>query len=129
MDKRQFKSFLSAYRESVQKGEKAKGEDGQPIQRETDWIYFDRETLENLLKKADPNTGGIKMYLGVYTKENLDILPKDREDRDKYIGMLSLALTPANRTKEGIMDVQEEEIYENGGTICPPFCKPPPTEI
>ncbi|PRY89963.1 hypothetical protein [Mongoliibacter ruber] len=129
MDNRQFKSFVSAYRDSLQKGEKAKGPDGKPIESETDWIYFDRETLEKLLKMTDPKTGGIKMYLGVYTKENLDILPKDREDRENYIGMLSLALTPANRTRQGIVDVQEEEIYENGGTLCPPFCQPPPTEI
>lgn len=129
MDNRQFKSFLSAYRESIQKGEKAIGADGLPIKRETDWIYFDREILEKLLNMADPRTGGIKMYLGVYTKENLDILPKDREDREKYIGMLSLALAPANRTEEGIVDVQDEGTYENGGTLCPPFCQPPPTEI
>lgn len=137
MTREEFEAFQSAYNESVRKCLKGKDKNGKDIEEQTEWIWFDRKTLMDLLNNADKETGGIKMYLGQYDKNNIEILPKQYPDRESCIGRISLALIPANKTESGIIDVafsreisekssEQSDLIMNGGTICPPFCVPPP---
>ncbi len=139
MTKEEFDAFKSAYDLSVRKCIKGKDKNGKDIEEQTKWIWFDRKTLMDLLNNADEETGGIKMYLGQYDKNNINILPEKYPDRESCIGRISLALTPANKSEAGIIDVtssgdisrtssesDQSYLILNGGTICPPFCIPPP---
>jgi hypothetical protein len=139
MTKEELDAFKSAYDISVRKCIKGKDKNGKDIEEQTEWIWFDRKTLMDLLNNADEETGGIKMYLGQYDKNNINILPDKYPDRESCIGRISLALTPANKTEAGIIDVtssgdisrtsseiEQSYLVMNGGTICPPFCIPPP---
>ncbi|MCR9016903.1 hypothetical protein [Aquiflexum gelatinilyticum] len=133
MTKEELKNFVSVYNKSVRKGIKGKNKEGKDVQEQTSWAFFTREEIERLLEITDPKSGGIKIYFGQYDKENLDLVPKDRKDREDYIGMVSLALSAANQKEDGIFDVfdnQSEEVSDtnsiaNGGKICPPYCQPP----
>lgn len=136
MTREQLELFRRAYAKSVKKCVKGKNKNGKDIAEQSDWVFFDRELLQSLLDMTDPKTGGLKMYFGQYDKENLDILPKDRKDREDYIGRMSIAIAAANRTEKGIIDVDDpsEEssktksrsggAIENGGSLCPPACNP-----
>lgn len=139
MTKEELDAFKSAYDISVRKCIKGKDKNGKDIEEQTEWIWFDRKTLMDLLNNADEEIGGIKMYLGQYDKNNINILPEKYPDRESCIGRISLALTPANKTEAGIIDVtssgdisrtsseiEQSYLVMNGGTICPPFCIPPP---
>jgi hypothetical protein len=138
MTREELEAFRSAYDKSVRKCKKGKDKKGKKIEEQTEWIWFDRNTLMDLLKHADEKTGGIKMYIGQYDKKNIKILPDSFPDKENYIGRISLALTPANKTDAGIIDVtsssvevlrassEESNLIRNAGSICPPFCSPPP---
>jgi hypothetical protein len=133
MTREELKNFVSVYNRSVRKGIKGKDKEGKDVEEQTSWAFFDREVIEKLLAQTDPKAGGIKIYLGQYDKDNLDLVPKDRKDREDYIGRVSLALSAANREEDGIFDVFGTNLnsdggtgsIENGGRICPPYCKPP----
>ena len=136
MTREQLEQFRRAYDKSVKKCVKGKNKNGKDIAEQSDWVFFDRELIQTLLDMTDPKTGGLKMYFGQYDKENLDILPKDRKDREDYIGRMSIAIAAANRTEGGIIDVAEESkdsiisarssnsSTRNGGMLCPPNCNP-----
>lgn len=130
MDRKQLELFRKAYDNSVKKCIKGKDKNGKDIEEQSNWVFFDRATLEKLLSMTDPKTGGIKMYFGQYDKENLDIIPLDRPLREDYIGRISLALAASNRTEQGMEDiylansVEEDGGLENGGNLCPPQCNP-----
>lgn len=142
MTKEELEAFRSAYDKSVRKCKKGKNNKGEEIEEQTEWIWFDRNTLMDLLKHADDASGGIKMYIGQYDKKNINILPDSYPEKENCIGRISLALTPANKTDAGIIDVTAPTIADaaeisramsvqsnmilNGGTICPPYCSPPP---
>ena len=137
MTKEEFEAFKSAYDKSVRKCIKGKDNNDKAIEEQTEWIWFDRKTLLDLLNIADQTTGGIKMYIGQYDKKNIEMLPESYPDQESCIGRISLALIPANRTDSGIIDVtssNEDSIksgdqsnsIRNAGTLCPPFCSPPP---
>lgn len=142
MTREELEAFRSAYDKSVRKCKKGKDKKGKKIGEQTEWIWFDRNTLMDLLKHADEKTGGIKMYIGQYDKKNIKILPDSYPEKENCIGRISLALTPANRTDVGIIDVTSStsdaaeisrttsvqgNFIRNAGTMCPPFCSPPPT--
>lgn len=138
MTKEEFDAFKSVYDKSVRKCIKGRDNNDKDIEEQTEWIWFDRNTLLNLLNHADEKTGGIKMYIGQYDKKNIELLPERYPNRESCIGRISLALTPANRTDAGIIDVTESSsevsksssqgnnLLKNAGTMCPPFCAPPP---
>ena len=48
-----FESMKAKYDKEVKKGKPAKGKNDKEKDNQTDWIFFDRETLEGLLAKAD----------------------------------------------------------------------------
>jgi hypothetical protein len=130
MNRKQLNLFRKEYDKSIKKCVKGKDKEEIEIQEQSDWVFFERATLEKLLAMTDVKTGGIKMYFGQYNEENLDMIPLDRPFREDYIGRLSLALSASNRTTQGIQDVysadsvMEDQGLENGGTICPPDCNP-----
>ena len=130
MDRKQLELFRKAYDNSVKKCIKGKDQNGKDIEEQTNWVFFERATLEKLLAMTDPKTGGIKMYFGQYDQENLGMIPLDRPLREDYIGRMSVALSASNRTAQGIEDIYlsdssaEDQGLENGGKICPPECNP-----
>jgi hypothetical protein len=133
MNQADLKKFVKPYRATIQRGEPARNEDGNVIKDQTHWAFFDRTTIEKLLQMTDPKNGGIKIYFGQYDRENIYLVPQDRLDRDQYIGKISVALSAANKEQNGIFDVflsaegqrSGGNSIENGGIICPPYCKPP----
>lgn len=126
MNNKQLEAFRNAYRESVKIGIKGKDKNGHDIEEQSDWVWFDRESLKKLLDTSDERTGGIKMYFGQYDKDNLDILPADRKNREDYIGRISIAMVASNKTDYGYEDLQKPDGggIKNGGDLCPPDCNP-----
>lgn len=135
MNQDDLKKFVKPYRASIQVGEPGRDEQGAAIKNQSQWVFFDRATIEKLLRLTDDNKGGIKVYFGQYDRENLYLVPQDRKDREQYIGKISVALSAANQESDGIYDVfssqkslrSDGDSIENGGTICPPYCRPPVT--
>jgi hypothetical protein len=136
MTKEELDAFTSAYSKSVKKCIKGKDKNGKDLEEQSDWVFFDRKLIQDLLDMTDPKSGGLKLYFGQYDKENLDILPIDQQDREDYIGRISIAIAAANKTESGIIDLMTESknstdltpdsggYTRNGGQLCPPDCNP-----
>ena len=133
MKKEDLKKFIEPYKKHVQKGLPGIDSNGKLVTEQSQWAFFDRAAIEKLLQMTDPETGGIKIYFGQYDRENIYLVPEDREDREQYIGRISVALSAANKEVDGIFDVflssdsieSGEDSIENGAGLCPPYCKPP----
>ncbi|WP_291783641.1 hypothetical protein [Cecembia sp.] len=134
MTKDDLKRFIKPYQKHVQKGLPAIDKCGHLVTEQSQWVFFDRETIQKLLDMTDPSTGGIKIYFGQYSRENIYLIPEDRLDKEEYIGKISVALSAANEDKDGIFDLfaQEskhkssgDESVQNAGKLCPPHCRPP----
>lgn len=128
ISKADFEQMKAKYDKEVKKGKPAKNKKGKDKDDQTDWIFFDRETLEALLAKSDPDPkkGGIQFYFTEYTAEIAEkYYPNDAE---KVTGAITLVLRPATLEKELISTSTEEEgnYYENFGRMCPPYCEPKP---
>jgi hypothetical protein len=129
ISKEDFESMKKKYDKEVKKGKPAKDGKNKDKIDQTDWIFFDRETLERLLAKADadPKKGGIQFYITEYTEEvAAKYYPNEVE---KLTGALTLVMRPANLEENQVASAlgDGEDNYENRGTICPPFCDPAPT--
>lgn len=141
MTKEELEAFRNAYQKAAKKSIKAKNKDGKEIDEQSDWVWFDRNTIQNLLDMTDQDQGGIKIYFGQYDKKNLEILPEDRRNKHDYEGLVSLALVACNKTKTEYEDIYTatNEIQKdsnlmlmsrggespvNAGDVCPPICKP-----
>jgi hypothetical protein len=129
ISKEDFESMRKKYEKEVKQGKPAKDKKGKDKTDQTNWIFFDRETLERLLSKADPDPkkGGIQFYFTEYTAEIAEKhYPNDAE---QLTGALTLVLRPEKLENETISPTVEEEDYgyENFGRMCPPFCDPSPT--
>ncbi|MFC3879590.1 molecular chaperone DnaK [Algoriphagus namhaensis] len=128
ISKADFESMKAKYDAEVKKGKPAKGNNGREKDDQTDWIFFDRETLESLLAEADkdPKVGGIQFYFTEYTKETAQkYYPKNP---DKYEGQLNLVLKAGN-LREGVVEATDTDDggdYQNRGKVCPPDCNPEP---
>ncbi|MBN7814793.1 molecular chaperone DnaK [Algoriphagus pacificus] len=128
ISKADFESMRAKYDKEVKKGKPAKDKNGKDKTDQTNWIFFDRETLEGLLAKADqdPKKGGIQFYITEYTEEvATKYYPNDV---DKVTGALALVMRPANLDEGQLSLTAGEDDYANHGTICPPFCDPEPTD-
>ncbi len=130
ISKKDFESMKAKYDAEVKIGKPAKDKKGKDKADQTNWVFFDRETLESLLAKsdADPKKGGIQFYFTEYTAEIAERhYPNEAE---QLAGALTLVLKAANLENEIITATEgEEEEYENYGRICPPHCEPTPTSI
>ncbi|WP_051316048.1 hypothetical protein [Algoriphagus vanfongensis] len=118
------KSFLemkSKYDKEVRSGKPGK-ERKKDIDHQTDWVFFDRAYLQEILDKTDEKTGGIKFYLTEYTEETAK--ETHPEDPEKYIGRLTLVLCPTNLGGDKEIGDDEEDYY-NSGELCPPTCPRP----
>ncbi|EAZ82197.1 hypothetical protein [Algoriphagus machipongonensis] len=127
ISKEDFKSMQKKYDKEVKKGKPAKDKKGKDKVDQTNWIFFNRETLEGLLEKADkdPKKGGIQFYITEYTEEVAQKYhPKEVE---QLTGALTIVMRPANLEEDQLTLTAGEEDYENNGRICPPFCDPEPT--
>lgn len=144
MTRQELEAFRKAYEGSVKRCIKGKDKNGKEIDEQSDWVFFDRATIQRLLDLTDRRTGGIRIYFGQYEKANIDIISDGRKDKEEYIGRLSVALAAANKTKNGYIDIDEPQPEtkskvatqmfmstssggggtENMGTLCPPECAP-----
>ncbi|MCH7402522.1 hypothetical protein ACFOUP_17585 [Belliella kenyensis] len=126
MKKVTFKKFRAYYRKHGKINNPGINSHGKSINEQTNWVWFDRETIEAALAHADPRgkVGGLKMYFGQYDEETINCLPKDCKKKEAYIGRISLVLVPANKVEKGLEEVKfsEEDGGWNGGVICPPDC-------
>lgn len=131
MKPEEFRKFIEAYNRQGKKSKKAKDHNGNEIEDQTDWVWFDRKTLQELIDMTDSKNGGIKIYFGQYDEETLSLVPKERSKREDYIGRISLALAPCNKTETDFEDVSlmksssdDDSNLRNGGHLCPPGCNP-----
>lgn len=142
MTKEELESFRKAYQKEAKKSIKAKNRKGKVIQEQSDWVWFDRKTIQKLLDMTDPEKGGIKIYFGQYDEKNVVMLPKELREKHDFVGRVSLALAACNKTETEFEDIYSEpnEILEtselkllnsndrdspvNAGSVCPPICNP-----
>lgn len=139
MTREELEAFRKAYQKAAKKSVKANNGKDQPINEQSDWVWFDRDSIQKLLDMTDPKTGGIKIYFGQYDKENIEMLPQDRKNREEYVGMVSLALVASNKSKTSYTDIlsgdetnSNDSVVKsdqgpsplNAGELCPPDCNP-----
>ncbi|MBA4298521.1 MAG: molecular chaperone DnaK [Cyclobacterium sp.] len=126
ISKKDFEEMQKKYKQEVGKGKPGKNPKGD-VTKQTEWVFFDRDTLQNLLDQADQDgkTGGIKFYLTEYTEE----LAKKWHptEPNSYSGGITLVLKAANLKDGKPVDVTDSEVageeYENRGIKCPPTCQ------
>lgn len=122
ISKQDFLKMQDKYKKEVKKGKPGKNKTTD-ITDQTDWVFFDRETLEAILAEADmdPKKGGIKIYITEYTEESAqDIHP---EDPEIYVGRLALVLSPVNSSVLRASVTDGDGSYYNKGVSCPPTCQ------
>lgn len=116
MDLKIFRQLRENYEKFIANAEKAVNED--TAKDQTRSIFFDRKTIEELLAKTDEKEGGLKIYLGMYDKETVNVRG-EKADSEEYIGKLTLILAASNDNSS----TTEDSWIMNGGKICPPNCK------
>lgn len=127
MKRKDLEKFREAYDTSMKRAIKGLDKNGNPIEEQSDWVYFEKETLEKMLKQIQ-GEGGIKFYFGQYDKENLYILPRETDQREDYIGRVSVAMVGCKKDENGKLveleldDEVDSDSIQNGGSLCPPFC-------
>lgn len=120
ISKDDFLKMQEKYDKEVKKGKPAKDKKNKDIDNQTDWVFFDKKTLQDILDKADDVKGGIKFYMTEYTEDTAPVV-----DTDEYVGRLTLVLSPTTlEASAGLGDPEEEEYY-NKGQMCPPSCPTP----
>lgn len=141
MTREELEAFRKAYQKAAKKSVKAKNGKGRAIDEQSDWVWFDRKSIQQILDMTDPKEGGIKIYLGQYDKKNINMLPKEMREKHDYVGKVSLALVACNKTKEEFEDIYSDTLVDsekdlksqrsdggisplNAGNVCPPICKP-----
>ncbi|MBD8488771.1 hypothetical protein IFO69_08445 [Echinicola sp. CAU 1574] len=137
LTKKQFRKLRRKYGKEIGKGYPGVNKKGKEIKDQTEWIWFSRKEIEEVLSKTDAEKGGIKFYFGEYDESFESILGEE------YVGRLTLAMVPSNKEGEkdfvelgvssidrmslmaeegeGDGDDEEEDAY-NFGNICPPTC-------
>ncbi len=120
ISKADFEEMKAKYDKEVKKGKSAKDKNNKDVTDQTDWIFFDRSTLEEIL--ADPKSEGIKFYFTEYTEEVAKAYYP--ENPDEYVGRVNLVMTAS--TENGKIEISNADgtnIYYNRGVICPPTCQ------
>jgi surface antigen len=120
ISKADFEEMKAKYNKEVKKGKSAKDKNNKDVTDQTDWIFFDRSTLEEIL--ADPKAEGIKFYFTEYTEEVAKAYYP--ENPDEYVGRVNLVMTAS--TENGKIEISNADgtnTYYNRGDICPPTCQ------
>lgn len=120
--KKDFEEMQKKYDQEVKKGQPGKGE-SKEVTDQTNWIIFDRETIEEVLSQTDkdPKKGGIKIYFTEYTEETAkQIHPKDWKE---YVGRMTLVLSPVASNEKSLSLQDDGGNYYNKGQQCPPRCE------
>lgn len=122
ISKQDFLAMQEKYKKEVKKGKPGKNKTTD-ITDQTDWVFFDRETLEAILLEADkdPKKGGVKFYLTEYTEETAKTIHP--ENPDTYVGRLALVLSPVTAENGEITVADGDGNYYNKGVSCPPTCQ------
>jgi len=126
ISKQDFEEMQKKYKEEVGQGKPGKNPKGE-VKKQTEWVFFDRETLQNILDQADQDgkTGGIKFYLAEYPESLAN--KWHPSDPDDYSGSITLVLKAANLENGKPIDVESvnraETEYDNDGMKCPPKCQ------
>ncbi|WP_200975100.1 hypothetical protein [Echinicola sp. 20G] len=137
LSKNQFKKLRKKYEKEIKKGYPGVNKKGKEIKDQTEWIWFSRKEIEEVLAKTDAEKGGIKFYFGEYDDSFESTLGEE------YVGRLTLAMVPTDKEgdqsfvelgvssvdrmslmteeDEGDGDDEEEDAY-NYGNMCPPTC-------
>jgi hypothetical protein len=119
ISKADFEQMKAKYDQEVKKGKPGKGKNGE-VNDQTDWLFVDRQTLEEIL--ADPKATGIKIYLTEYTEDVAKAYYP--EDPEQYVGRLNLVLTgSSDNGKEDILDGNGNTTYYDRAKVCPPYCQ------
>lgn len=119
ISKADFEQMKAKYDQEVKKGKPGKGKNGD-IDNQTDWIFFDRSTLEEIL--ADKKASGIKFYFTEYTEEIAKAYYP--ENPDAYVGRVNLVITASSEGGKGdILDETGNGTYYNKAQMCPPTCQ------
>ncbi|MDX5339072.1 MAG: molecular chaperone DnaK [Cyclobacteriaceae bacterium] len=119
ISKEDFDQMKAKYDKEIKKGKPAKSKKGD-VTDQTNWIFFDRETLERVLAQADPDPkkGGIKFYFTEYTEE---IAEKYHPGQgNEYEGLMTLVFEASSTDK---LALEGESDLENIGRLCPPTCE------
>jgi len=96
ISKEDFELMKSKYDKEFKKGKSTKNSEGKDKILQTNWIFFDRETLEGLLGKVDkdPKIGGIQFYITEYMEE---VAAKYYPNAvEQLTGALTIVMRPAN---------------------------------
>ncbi|WP_186757093.1 hypothetical protein [Echinicola salinicaeni] len=118
--KKQFDDITKKYKNEVKKGLTGIGKDGKEIKDQTDWIWFSKEEIQNVL---DEGKAGIRFYFSQYDESF------GEELGEEYVGRLTLAMLPGDEkivaeatSEEGESADAERDYAYNYGGICPPGC-------
>lgn len=118
MELKKFNRMCNRYGKHIGRGKSCKDCNGQKITNQSQAIWFDRKSIQELLDKTDEQTGGIKIYFGEYDEETIGEI-SDVGDPKGMIGKLTVILGASNDNEDPI----EEAMLMNGGKICPPHCR------
>ncbi|WP_297338052.1 molecular chaperone DnaK [Algoriphagus sp.] len=119
ISKEDFLEMKGKYDKEVKKGKPGKNKNGQ-VDDQTNWVFFNRETLERVLAEAgnDPLKGGIQFFITEYSEKTAKKYHPNNPD--EYEGRLTLVMKPIKDV--GLIGDDEEGDYENTGVQCPPSC-------
>lgn len=115
MDFRKFDRLRKQYEEFIAKAENDL--DGGKAIQQTRSVWFDRHTIEELLKQTDPKRGGIKVFFGKYDEETLSE-SNTSANKKELDGKLTVILAASNDNN----DPEVESMVVNAGKVCPPDC-------
>ncbi|MBN7810039.1 molecular chaperone DnaK [Algoriphagus sp. H41] len=119
IEKKDFEKMRAKYAREIGSGKPATNKKGK-IKKQTDWIFFDRKSLEAILAETDPEKGGIRFYFTEYTSRTAKKYhPKQGE---LYNGLMTLVYEAASC--EALAEEPGED-FENVGHSCPPTCQTP----
>lgn len=117
ISKEEFEEMREKYSQEVGSGKPGTNEKGE-ITTQTQWIFFDRASIQRVLDESDPEKGGIKFHLTEYTAATAEKYHKGQGE--VYNGMLTLVFEAASSDQ---LTAQNGTNFENVGKSCPPFCE------
>lgn len=117
MDLEKFKRLRESYDKQIGSGEPGKDQDGNKITTQTQSVWFDRKTIQDLLDRTDEKTGGIKIYFGEYDEDTADEVSSVKDPKE-LVGKLTVILGASDNNE----DPTDGNLLRNGGKVCPPHC-------